>query len=662
MTGLRIGIDTGGTFTDLAVLRGGALAVHKVPSTPDDPARAVLAGIARARQDGEHVDVVHGSTVGLNAILTGNLARTALVTNAGFEDLIEIGRQARAELYDLRAPKAVPPVPRSLRFGVAARRSAQGEELVRPSARELATLLRRLRRARVEAVAIGLLHSHCHPEDEARIAAALRPLGVPVVCSGELHPAAGEYERFTAAILDAAIAPSVGGYVRRLATLVRPGTLRLLRSSGGILAAAEAARHPARALFSGPAGGVLAADLVRRELRLPRMVALDMGGTSTDVSLLGEGGQRWTDPEVAGLPLVLPAVDVHSVGCGGGSLAYCDRGGALRVGPQSAGAEPGPACYGRGDDATITDAHVALGHLGPDTLLGGGFPIDPDRSVRAIERLARRLGMRTRAAAGGILAVATTHLVRALLVRTAQQAIDPASVPLLAFGGAGGLHAAALAGRLRMPFALLPPHPGAFSAIGLALAGESAEVQEPVDRIWEPRSARDLARRARRLRTAAAALLRRDTGRASLRVTIDAIARFAGQGGGLRIPFGPGLAARHAAEHRRLFGFVPEAMPLEIVALVARAEVPPRAFPRLLPSPAPSGAGTRRAPLGGAPWVRVARADLRPGQRLDGPLLIEEFSSLTLLRSGDGASVTRIGLRVVPRELAGHVRPRRRLP
>ncbi len=377
----RIGIDTGGTFTDVVRWDRGKVRVHKVPSTPADPGRAVLAGLAAVRTTpDEVVDVVHGTTVGLNAVLQGALPRTVFVTNRGFRDLIEIGRQERTDLYALEPDRPMPPVPPELRVEVDCRRAADGTVVTALGAAAIERTVRHVVRLRPQAIAIGLLHSPAAPEDERKLAAALRRAlpDVPVTCSAELLPAFGEYERFSAAILNAAITPLVGTYTSRLHRELGRGQLRLLRSSLGILPPDEAVRFPARAMFSGPAGGVLATARLCQAARLPRAAAFDMGGTSTDVCLVHRGELHTDQGTIAGLPLPLPTVDVHTVGCGGGSIAYCDAGKALRVGPESAGADPGPACYGKGTEPTVTDAHMALGHMGPDTLLGGGFPVDVD--------------------------------------------------------------------------------------------------------------------------------------------------------------------------------------------------------------------------------------------------------------------------------------------
>lgn len=652
----RIGIDTGGTFTDVVRLgRGrqaqGGMVVHKLRSTPDDPSRAVLDGLSAVRRSAEEsVDLVHGTTVGLNATLTGSLARTVFVTNRGCEDLIEIGRQERVDLYALDPHRAVPPVPRQLRVGVPCRRGAGGKVVEKLTRQAITDAVDAVRKLRPEAVAIGLLHSPADPADEHRLARAIRRSlpDIPITCSADLLPSFGEYERFSAAILNAAIAPVVGRYTRRVAEGLGDGTLRLLRSSLGILPPDEAAAYPARAMFSGPAGGVLATGQVARRFDMERAAAFDMGGTSADVCLVERETILSNEGTIAGLPLPLPTVPVHTVAAGGGSIAYADAGGALRVGPQSAGADPGPACYGKGTEPTVTDAHVALGHLGPDTLLAGAFPIDVDASVRAIERLATRLGMSTRQTAEGILTVADATMARAILVITAERAVDPAHVPLVAYGGAGGLHAASLMMQLGMPAAVMPSHPGAFSAVGLALAGEAAEVTEAVSSELTAASLPELLQRGAELLERAAGQLggKRHRGR------VEALVRYRGQGACLRLGLDRRLGRRFADEHQRRFGFTTDAA-VEIVQLLARAECPASSLPAASSSQTahasrpPAPAARRRAPLGGAPLPVFDRAALTD-RAVDGPAIIEEATATTLVpakcrlqRSPFGLTVTR---------------------
>lgn len=638
----RIGIDTGGTFTDVVARTSQGIQVHKLPSTPDDPARAVLAGLAAVRQHpDEAVDVVHGTTVGLNAVLTGRLARTVFVTNRGCEDLIEIGRQERSELYALDPDRNAPPVPRELRLGVDCRRGPGGRVERALTDAEVRRIVAAARRRRPAAIAIGLLHSPADDRDERRLAAALQRAlpDVPITTSAELLPSFGEYERFCAAILNAATAPVVGGYTQRLQQALGAGQLRLLRSSLGILPPGEAARFPARAMFSGPAGGVQATAQLLAAMQLGHGAAFDMGGTSADLCLVGADAPVHEEGTIGGLPLCLPTVPVHTVGCGGGSIAYRDRGGALRVGPESAGADPGPACFGKGDQATVTDAHVALGHLGEQTLLGGAFPIDVDAAVRAIERLARSLGLGAEATARGILTVADATMARAILRITAERAVDPALVTLVAYGGSGGLHAAGLTMAMGMPRAVIPPWPGAFSALGLALAGESLE-QSLACRVELTGPS------LRQLQATGAQLVREVTVQAGHRrgaSRLDAHVRYRGQGAALRLPWSLRLAQRFADEHQRRFGFVTNAA-IEVVRLTATWRTNPAPLPQTPVSTRRSKArALRRAPLGKQPWAIHDRDDVGT---IQGPAIVEETTATTLVPAGFQLRATGTGLRL----------------
>ncbi len=644
----RIGIDTGGTFTDAVLLVSGKVRVDKLPSTPADPAQAVLDLLATLRKPGRKVDVVHGTTVGLNAILTGNTARIAFITNAGFRDLIEIGRQDRQGIYDLQATHAELPVARNLRFEVNSRRSAAGEILAEPKPTELRALIAKLRRARVEAIAIGLLHSYAYPQDELALAKALQVLDLPVSCSGQLLAIPGEFERFSTVILNAAIKPIMGDYLARLQGGVVPGRLRMMRSSGGIMSADEASNSPARAVFSGPAGGVLASERLADALAEDHVAALDMGGTSTDVCLVGEDNSLDSASKIAGLPLAIPSVGVHTIGCGGGSIAYADAGGALRVGPMSAGADPGPACYGRGEQPTVTDAHLALGHLGADTLLGGAFPVDPDRSVRAIEGLADKLGMANRACAEGIIEIAEVAIMRALMVITVERSIDPASIPLIAYGGAAGLHAAALIDRLDMPWALVPAHAGAFSALGLALAGESQEVSLSVLRPLEALPQKRLRAWMDELRRRAEADLEPGSGRRSFRG--KCLLRFRGQGAGLWLPWCRDLAEAFRKSHQLHFGFLPDSRAIELVEMSGRTSRAGRPFPAATEdsrNPPQRGTRRRRARIGGPGVIVYQRQELGVGDEISGPATIEDFSSTCLIPRGFQCRVAPHGLQLL---------------
>jgi N-methylhydantoinase A len=669
--GLTVGVDTGGTFTDLVAVRGGEVAVEKVPSTPDDPARAALDGLARLGQP--YRRVVHGTTVALNALLTGDVARTALVTCRGMADLLEIGRQDRPELYALHPVKPAPIVPRELRFEVASRAWpdpwGNGRGLVhveRPSARELAQLRRTLARAKPDSIAVCLLHSYAEPEIEREIAHALGRLRLPVTCSADLHREYREVERFSTAVVNAALVPRVRGYLERLGHALGRAKLELMQSSGGTLSAEQAAREPVRILLSGPAGGVVGAAHAAREAGFERMVGLDMGGTSTDVAYGDVRGRATLAREgvrIAGHPVATPALDIHTIGCGGGSLLEVDAGGVLHVGPSSAGADPGPVAYGRSDEPTLTDAHVLLGHVAAGAFLAGRLELDTHAVRRAFERVGRRLGVSAEEAALAALDVARAAMRRALGVMTMQRGSDPKEVPLIAFGGAGGLHAAALAEALDMPCALVPRGPGVLSALGMAMAqavaDRSATVLVPLASLTSRQRGALVAELVRDARCAL-----RSAGHAArtIEVQVALALRYAGQSFELEIAdtlplrASEEIARRFHSAHERAYGWSLREEPIELVhvrvrALVRRSETRPRtARPRELPAEAivarrpallelPKSSSRRRARA--APRVPVIdRSKLAPGHFFSGPALVEEFSGTTVVPPRWKARVT----------------------
>ncbi|WP_436909168.1 hydantoinase/oxoprolinase family protein [Halosimplex marinum] len=476
----RLGVDVGGTFTDVALVVDGELTTAKAPTT-DDQSRGVVAGI-EAACDAAGVDpeaVVgfrHATTAAVNAVLEGAGAETALVTTAGFADAVEIGRQDRPALYDLSAEKPAPLVPAGRRFEVDERATAEGiERAVDPEeVRAVADALD----GNCESVAVAFLHAYAHPDNERRAAEILREeLSVPVSASHEVLAAFREYERTATTVADAYVTPVVDDYLARLderaADLGLPA-VRVMGSNGGIADAETVRERAVTTLLSGPAAGVVGAARFERDGDAG-LVTFDMGGTSSDVTLVRDGrAERTTDAEIGGHPVGVPMVDVHTVGAGGGSIARVDEGGALRVGPESAGAEPGPACYGKGgDEPTVTDAAVVLGYLGADTTLGEGLDIDADRAEEVMEELAEEAGLDTVIdAAKGVYRVANATMARAIRGVTVERGHDPREFALAAFGGAGPMHAATLADRLGIGTVLVPPGNGVLSALGLLAADE----------------------------------------------------------------------------------------------------------------------------------------------------------------------------------------------
>lgn len=662
------GIDTGGTFTDLVrVDSQGGVRVVKVPSTPDDPGRAVENALAAAGGVTSADTIVHGTTVALNALLAGRTARTALVTNAGFRDALEIGRQTRPDIYALEPRRTAPLVPRALRFEVNQRsfpdrdRQLAGEadalvETLRPTRAELAQLCERLARARVASVAVCLLHSYADPSIERRVAEALAPLGVPLTCSSDLVREHREYERFTTAVVNAALVPIVRAYLGPLERRVAPARLVVLASHGGHLTAELAGDEPVRVLTSGPAGGVVGARAAARDAGYSDVVTLDMGGTSTDVAFTSTGragrdARLVTDlPDVAGHVIAVPAQDLVTIGCGGGSLVRVDAAGVLHTGPQSAGADPGPVCHGRGDEPTVTDAHVLLGHVRSGAFMGGAFELDTDAVERAFEKLGRTLGVDALRAARAVLASARAGMRRAIAATTHQRGHDPTRLPLVAFGGAGGLHAAALCDALRMPRALVPLHQGALSALGMTRCGERREL---VRTLLVPLAAHPAARR-RALFDALEEEARAALGpvargaRVELARLVDL--RYRGQSFELRLAESRTLAADFARAHDRLWGHrLDTDTPVELVAQrVVLEHVPraprassPRASQRRRPAPASARIGERRVHFETALSTTLwQREGLAPGHVVHGPAVILDYSGTTIVPPTHEAVVT----------------------
>jgi N-methylhydantoinase A len=472
MTQLLLGVDTGGTFTDIVLLRNGILVVHKVPSTPDDPSRAILAGLEQLGVAHERGTFVHGSTVATNAVLERKGVLTGLITTAGFRDVLAIGRQTRPKLYDLRVQQVPPLVPRELRVEVIERLNERGEVLIELDENSLHAALSTLQKAGVEAVAISLLFSFANPAHEQRIAEAARSSKLYVSASYEILPEFREYERTSTVVLNSYVGPLIDRYLARLEEKLPPETLlRIMQSNGGSISNATARREAARTLLSGPAAGVVGAAFVAQSAGFSQIITLDIGGTSTDVALVDGTITETTDGTIGGYPIKLPMIDIHTVGAGGGSLAWLDLGGAMRVGPASAGAAPGPAAYGRGGtEATVTDAHVVLGRLIPEAFLDGSMELHVEKARQAISELAQHLEIPSEEAALGIIRIVNANMEAAIRVISVERGSDPRDFTLVAFGGAGPLHACDLATALNIPRVLIPPTPGVLSALGMLVA------------------------------------------------------------------------------------------------------------------------------------------------------------------------------------------------
>ena len=622
---------------------GGRLRTLKVPSTPRDPARAVRAGIVALLGTVRGVRLHYGSTVATNALLERRGARVVLLTTAGFEDVLEIGRQVRPHLYALEPRRPEPLVTRSRRIGVRERVRAGGRVEERLGPREIARAVAAARRGRARAVAVCFLHSWARPDHERMIGRALARAGLHVTLSHRLVREYREYERVSTAVVNAYVGPVMAGHLRSLAPTA-PRGLRVMQSSGGLIGARVARDEPVRTVLSGPAGGVVGAAARARRAGLSRIITFDMGGTSADVSLV-DGVPAWrSEVRIGDLPIRVPAGDIHTVGAGGGSLARLDAGGALRVGPESAGADPGPACYGRGSAATVTDANLVLGRLVETEFLGGTMRLDRARAERAVAPLARRLGWSLAATAAGIVRVANAVMERAVRVITVERGHDPRDFVLVAFGGAGGLHAADLAQALRIPRVYVPRDPGLLSAWGVLAAEVVRDYVRTVLAVEPPNGALralfgGLERTARRDMRA------EDVRHPTLERTLDV--RYAGQSYELSVPFVPGWIAAFHRRHAARFGHADARRPVEVVTLRLRARG--GAGPSISSGPRRIG---RTAPLTRRPVAfdgrvvatPVHRRDALPtGMRHDGPLLVCEYSATTVVPPGWRLSVEKTG-------------------
>lgn len=650
-----VGVDTGGTFTDIICRRGGDFAVVKVPSTPDNPARAVLDGLSRLGLP--VTKVLHGSTVATNALLERKGAVTAFVTNAGFEDIISIGRQNRPDLYDLASRKEPCLVPEELRFGVPGRVSAEGLTLADLTPEEAWSAAQAVAASDATSVAVCLLFSFLRPDHEKLLGQALAEAGVSVSLSSELLAEFREYERAATTVANAYVAPVMDAYLGELdAGLPEGASLSVMQSGGGLIAADTARREPVRTILSGPAGGLVAALAVGKAAGFDRCVTFDMGGTSTDVALLDGGPTMAVEATMAGLPIKTPVLDIHTVGAGGGSLAVLDAGGALRVGPRSAGADPGPACYGRGDGLTVTDANLFLGRLAADRFLGGAMPLFPDRLPPLFTALGQAAGLSPVEAAEGIVAVAEAAMERAIRVISVERGHDPADFALLSYGGAGGLHAVSLARLLGVRTVVVPRHAGLFSALGMLFADVVKDVSATVMLGSDAADVFELAGLFGDLETKAREAMAVEgvpAAKVLLERRLDM--RYRGQSHELSIRF---VADPYSAFHNRheaVFGFKDPKAVVEVVTLRIQArgltEKPALAEARHLVAAVPEAARLGERPLvwrgreRQAPWYD--REKLLPGNRLSGPALVAEPSATTFVPPGAEATVDGFGNLVI---------------
>lgn len=669
----RLGVDVGGTFTDFALYdtETNQLEFAKTPSTPANQALGVAVGIRKLMDryavSPDRIDFfIHGTTVATNTLLERKGARTALIVTAGFRDILQIGRQDRPDLYDWRIRRPDPLVPRHLRFEVHERVLHTGKVLAAMQDQDLDHVIERIRNAHVDTVAVCLLHSYANPTHERAIGEALRRElpGVPISLSHEILPEFKEYERMSTTTINAYVAPIMERYLRRLGESIGEAGLRsdlyIMQSNGGTMGVETAIERPVHTILSGPAAGVIGAVAIAQQAGRPNSISIDMGGTSFDVSLSYRGEVRRTqESELERLPVKVPMVDIHTLGAGGGSIAWIDSGGALRVGPQSAGADPGPACYGNGGTkATVTDANLVLGRLGATSLLGGTMNLDADLARNVIaQNIAHPLGLTLEEAAEGIVQVVNASMVKGIRVVSVSKGYDPREFCLMAFGGAGPLHAAELAAEMDIPTVLVPVAPGVTSALGLLMADLRHDFAQTVLKPGSELSPMEITFRYEQLETQAVEQMSRE-GVPVQDVTLarTADARYVGQGYELEVAVASGkleqqhlddIMERFHNSHVRNYGYASRDNAVEVVNLrVTALAAMPR--PDLARSSGPTGGDASNALIGERDVYfknetkRTGiydRSVLRPGDTIIGPAIVEQLDSTTVVWVDQTATV-----------------------
>jgi N-methylhydantoinase A/oxoprolinase/acetone carboxylase beta subunit len=669
---MRIGVDTGGTFTDLVLLAGDRLISHKVRSTPDDPSRAILTGLSELAMHGVPDEIVHGSTVATNAVLERKGARVALVATAGFEDVLRIGRQTRRELYNFLVPDRVPLVEPGLTFGIRERLDASGAVLDPLDDSGLDALILTLRSREVEAVAVCLLHSYVNADHEARVASRLENAGFIVSASHRVLPEYREFERWSTTVVNAYVTPLMARYLARLESQLNGVPLSIMQSNGGSISATHAKNAAVQTILSGPAAGAVGAHAVALAAGYPQIIGFDMGGTSTDVTLIDGAIGVTTESTVGDFPVRLPIIDIHTVGAGGGSIAYVDAGGALRVGPRSAGADPGPVCYGKGTELTVTDANLVLGRLDPDYFLGGRMLLDVERTRATLKAFAAKLSLSETALAEGIVRVANANMERAIRVVSVQRGFDPRDFALLAFGGAGGMHACEIAETLNINTVIAPRDAGVLSALGMLLADVSKDysqtVLEPIAQVTEADLRQLFAPLVRRAQSDLEA-----EGFAGERALIECAldVRYIGQSYEITVPYA--LASASASDyradfdrrHQQLYGYANPRRAAEIVNLrvkaigVTKKPQLPREALRDAAMPAPKA--FRSAYFGGRVQATALyrRDDLHAGAAAAGPAIISGREATTVIPASFKFRIDQLGNIIATRQPSSAPRPRK---
>jgi N-methylhydantoinase A/oxoprolinase/acetone carboxylase beta subunit len=654
---IRLGIDTGGTFTDLVRLDAHGLSVHKVRSTPNDPARAILSGIADLVGSNAVLEVVHGSTVATNAVLERKGARVALIATKGFEDVLAIGRQTRNELYNFMVRANRPMIEAGMTFGLAERLDQRGNVLNALQVDDLNALTEKLRAAKAECVAVCLLHSYANPVHERQVAEHLERAGFAVSASHRILPEYREYERWSTTVVNAYVTPMMVRYLTSLEQGLGATRLHIMQSNGGSISAAQARASAVRTILSGPAAGAIGAQAIANSSGFERVILFDMGGTSTDVSLIDGHLGTTSESTVGDFPVRLPMLDIHTVGAGGGSIAHVDSGGSLLVGPRSAGADPGPVCYGKGEELAVTDANLLLGRLDAEHFLGGRMKLDAARAFEIATAFAARLGISTTRLAEGIVQIANANMERAIRAVSVQRGHDPRDFALLAFGGAGGMHACEIADALEMTTVIVPQHAGVLSALGMLLADVRKDYSQTILKASTALAFDVLEDHLAPMVVQANVDLAHE-GFASRDIVIECSLdmRYKGQAYEINLPLAQGFVDDFHRQHQRLYGHSNPSRITEVVNVRVNASGITQKYsfaPAACASqPLPPPVGTREAYFGGRLWTTAVyhREALLAGMEGEGPAILSGGESTVVITPGFRFRIDGVGTLVATRK------------
>ncbi len=651
---IRIGVDTGGTFTDFVIWKDGRIFNRKVLSTPDNPSLAILEGLGKLLDPPTSIFIVHGTTVATNALLERKGGRIALVTTEGFEDILFIGRQTRRELYHLQPETRTFLLPRKRSIGLRERTLASGKIAIEVDRNEIRAIIRKIHATGTEAVAVCLLHAYANSGNEDIVAEELKNAGMMVSLSSRILPEHREFERMTATAVNAYLMPVMGKYLTELDRKLKTSELRIMQSNEGYISPARARLEPIKTALSGPAGGVVGALHLARAAGFPHVISFDMGGTSTDVSLIEGSIRRTHESRIGEFPIRLPIIDIHSVGSGGGSVAFADKGGSLRVGPRSAGADPGPACYGKGDLPTVTDANLHLGRMDPEFFLGGRMRIYPERSRKAIATLARTIHKSPLETSMGIVDIANANMEKAIRVISIERGFDPRHFSLFSFGGAGGMHAVEMAAHLGMTTVIVPQSAGVLSAFGLLMADSIKDYTKSLLQSDAEVRMNLLEKEFRKLEAEGRKDMKRDGFRDKdilCERTLDC--RYLGQSYEINIPYRQADTVDKAflrefnRRHEKLYSYRHPERAVEIVNLRLKAiavtpKIPLEKRPKKKSSP-PAESCVRKQPITASGKEHLGtvydRSRLVSGNRVSGPALVIDPESTTFLPPGYEAEV-----------------------